>query len=293
MRPFLKWAGGKTRLLPQLGRFFPLELRGGNIRKYVEPFLGGGAMFFHIVCHYLVEEFYLIDINPELINTYRILRKDVEPLIDYLSIMECEFKELGEEERKEYYYNVRSQFNKTTPLLDSLTLLERAAQLIFLNHTCFNGLFRVNSKRQFNVPIGRYKNPVICDKDNLRAVAKVLKGVKINCGDFSQCESLVDEDTFVYLDPPYRPISKTANFTAYSKECFKDEQQLQLRDFFVRLHARGAKLMLSNSHTNDCFFQKEYTGYQIQEVSASRLINSNVRRRGKVPELVITNYHIG
>lgn len=296
MKPFLKWAGGKTQLLTQLEHFFPQELNNGTIKRYVEPFIGGGAVFFHIARHYQVEEFYIADINPELAIAYRTIQEDVESLIHNLFQIERKFKLLNEEERKVYYYKIRSQFNSTISHWDSQVYhqawSERTAQTIFLNRTCFNGLFRVNSKGEFNVPMGRYKNPTICDEDNLRAIAKILKRTKIDCGDFTQCEALVDHSTFVYFDPPYRPLSKTANFTSYSKNSFEDKEQLRLRDFFTLLHQKGAKLMLSNSYVQDDFLPREYQDYQIERVKASRSINSKGGKRGKIDELLIMNYTV-
>ncbi|MDJ0716318.1 MAG: DNA adenine methylase [Prochloraceae cyanobacterium] len=295
VKPFLKWAGGKSQLLEQIQANFPAELKTGSIARYIEPFVGSGAVFFYVSQYYSIEEFFISDINPELIIAYKTIQKNVEELIENLSKIQEQYVCLDEEKRKEYFYQTRSEFNLLGKQIDAKLgevreeWIKRTAQLIFLNRTCFNGLFRVNSKGEFNVPFGKYKNPKICDRDNLRAVSQVLQKTHIHHGDFTDCEKVVDKNSFVYFDPPYKPITKTSNFTSYSKDSFDDKEQLRLRDFFSLLDKKGAKLMLSNSDPRDNFFETAYERYRIERVKASRNINSNAQKRGKINELLIMN----
>jgi DNA adenine methylase len=298
-KPFLKWAGGKGQLLEQIDNFLPKELKDRTITRYIEPFVGSGAVFLYLANSYKIEEFFILDINEELILAYKTIQKDVEQLIKFLSNLQNQCLLLDEAKRKEYYYKIRSHFNLQREKIDfqnyNRAWIERTAQLIFLNRTCFNGLFRVNNNGDFNVPMGKYKNPLICNSENLRAIAQILQNTQIHCGDFTRCEQWVNERTFVYFDPPYRPISKTSDFTSYSKYNFDDLEQIRLRDFFHRFNDKGAKLMLSNSDPknedlNDDFFEMIYQGYRIERVKASRNINSNAQKRGKINELLILNY---
>lgn len=301
-KPFLKWAGGKGQLIEQMNSLFPQELAEGSIKKYIEPFVGGGAVFLHLVQNYPVEEFFIFDINIELVIAYTTIQRDVEKLISLLLNIQNKYLSLDDKERKTYFYQVRLEFNWRRKEIDSINYnsewIERTAQIIFLNRTCFNGLFRVNSNGSFNVPVGRYKNPNICDKTNLKAVSEALQKTQIHYGDFSECEKYVDSNTFVYFNPPYRPISKTSNFTSYSQNMFGDSEQLRLRDFFQSLDAKGAKLLLSNSNPknediNDNFFDNSYAGYRIERVMASRNINCNVSKRKAIKEILIMNYISG
>ncbi len=298
-RPFLKWAGSKRQLIPQIDRFLPEAVKEGSIVRYVEPFAGSGAVFFHVAQSYALDELYIADFNPELIVAYRTIQRRVEDVISALREIEFRYHPLAEEERKAYFYKQRAQFNAdlTGFEVDSLPRedAERTAQLIFLNRTCYNGLYRVNSRGEFNVPFGRYKNPTICDAANLHAAAAVLQRAEIHFGQYSDCEKVVDEKTLVYFDPPYRPISKSASFTAYSPQVFDDEAQADLAEFYRLLDKRGAWLMLSNSDPknvdpNDCFFEMAYAGFRIERVRASRRINSLPERRGPIHELLILNY---
>ncbi|HKP72155.1 MAG TPA: DNA adenine methylase [Pyrinomonadaceae bacterium] len=298
-KPFLKWAGGKTRLLPDIQKSLPPELGQGKIKRYIEPFIGGGAVFFFVAQFYGVEEIIISDINTELLVPYQTVRDDVEGLIKRLSRMSKTFLSLSETERARFFYEQRDSFNKSRGKIEfqhfQPTWVRRTAQFIFLNHTCFNGLYRTNSKLDFNVPFGRYKQPTIFDEHNLRAVSRILQKVKISHGDFETCYESADKNTFVYFDPPYRPLSKTANFNTYYKAAFSDDEQTRLAALFRRLDAKGAKLMLSNSdpknqNPRDKFFDNLYKGFRIKRVKAARAINSNAARRGQISELVITNY---
>lgn len=298
-RPFLKWAGGKRQLLGQIDKFLPPELPHGQIRRYVEPFIGSGAVFFHVLQHYPVECYFLSDVNPELILVYRTVQGAVDELIERLAAIEQDYLDREEGERREYYYAARDRFNRQRDGIDfehfSRSWIERAALLLFLNRTGFNGLFRLNSKGEFNVPFGRYPKPRLPDPANLSAVSRQLQGVQIHYGDFEDIDPWVGADTFVYFDPPYRPISSTARFTSYSQGGFTDSEQLRLAEFYRHLDARGARLMMSNSDPSnvdpqDDFFERAYTGYRIERLRARRSINSAAGKRGPVTELLILNY---
>lgn len=294
VKPFVKWAGGKGGLIAQITHFYPFELKNGNIEKYVEPFIGGGAVLIDIMQNYNVKKAYAFDINEDLINCYNVIKQDVENLIVELEKKEKEYLNLSEENRANYYYNIRQEYNSY-----KLTQLDvkRASEFIFLNKTCFNGLYRVNKKGEFNVPCGKYKNPTICDSKNLRNLSKLLKNVIFQYSDYRKSNEYIDENTFVYFDPPYRPLSNTARFTSYTKFDFNDENQKELATYYKTMDNRKAKLMLTNSNpknTNkeDHFFDKLYEGFSINEIQATRMINSNSKGRGKISELLITNYNV-
>jgi len=293
IKPFVKWAGGKGSLISQLTNFYPFELENGTIKKYVEPFVGGGAVLIDILQKYDVEEAYAFDINKDLINCYNVIKQDVETLIEKLNEKEKEFLNIELENRQEYFYKIRSEYN-SYKIEDNLDV-KRASEFIFLNRTCFNGLYRVNKNGEFNVPCGKYKNPTICDSKNLRNLSFLIRNVEFQYGDYKKSEKYVDSNTFVYFDPPYRPLSITSGFTSYTKEDFNDENQKELANYFKELDEKKAKLMLSNSNpknTNkeDNFFEEIYKGFNINEISAKRMINANCKGRGAISELLITNY---
>lgn len=267
-RPFLKWAGGKGRLLEQYQRYFPHDFR-----RYHEPFLGGGAVFFRL--HDDCQSAVLADLNEELVNVYRCVRDDVETLIAHLADHQMSHCQA-------HYYEMRSATQLASPLA-------RAARLIYLNKTCFNGLYRENSKGHFNVPMGRYKQPKICDQPTLRMAAAALQHTEIRCEPFTSIlRRARTQHDFVYFDPPYHPISTTSNFTGYNRYGFTAEDQIRLQQTFVRLARRGVRVMLSNS---DCeFIRTLYQDFHIHTIQASRAINSNAQRRGKIAELLITSY---
>ena len=292
MKPFVKWAGGKGQLIDAIKEQYPEGL-GDTIRKYAEPFVGGGAVLFDILNKYEMDEVYISDTNAELINTYQIIRDNVDVLVSYLSQYEDEYIPLAADSRKEYYYIKRKRFNelKSQGALDT----EIASLFIFLNRTCFNGLYRVNSKGEFNVPIGSYKTPLICDADNLRHVSAALAKVTIVCGDYKNSNAFIDSGTFVYFDPPYRPLNTTSNFTAYTENAFDDKAQAELAKYTQHLSDRGAYVVASNSdpkniNPNDDFFDELYSKMKIMRISASRMINSNASSRGKISELLICSY---
>ncbi|MDI6718864.1 MAG: DNA adenine methylase [Methanomicrobiales archaeon] len=298
-RPFLKWAGGKTQILQEISARLPPELREGKIAQYVEPFVGGGAVFFYLNRRFSFERCCICDANEELVLLYRVVKRSVDRLVQELQSLEAEYLSKSRTRREAYYYEVRSEFNQKRSRTNfrkyQADWIERAARIVFLNRTCYNGLFRVNRNGEFNVPFGRYENPEILNADNLRNAAALLKTTRIILGDFTRCKRFVDNSTFVYLDPPYRPLSGTASFTNYSRHGFTDGDQMRLAEFFRELDTIGAKIMLSNSDPKnedpgDSFFDDLYSGYCIERVPAKRMINCNGRGRGEINELIITNY---
>lgn len=299
-KPFIKWAGGKGQLIDKLSGLFPLEMKDGAIKKYAEPFIGGGAMFFYIAQKFHhIQSFFISDVNQELVLAYRTIQANVDALIDFLGELESKYHRKSYDEQKAFFYKTRNEFNEKLVNFDfekyNEYWVERTGTIIFLNRTCFNGLFRVNSKGEFNVPFGDYKNPKICDSENLRAVSTILQKVQIVCGDFMASQKFIDAKTFVYFDPPYRPISKTASFTSYSKFDFDDFAQQRLAQYFASLSSVGAKLMLSNSdpkneNPDDHFFEEAFRDFRIERIDAARMINSVGNKRGKIKELIIMNY---
>jgi len=285
-KPFLKWAGGKGQLLAEIEKRLPNELRNGQIDTYVEPFVGGGAVFFHIAKNYpQIKHFYLFDVNEDLVNCYKEIKDNTKSLIRQLQRLENKFLPLDKEERKRFFYEIRTQFNRD----------RQAAKLIFLNKTCYNGLYRVNKKGRFNVPFGDYKNPRICDAKNLSSVAVILERAEVICGDFTESDHCIDEDTFVYFDPPYRPLSPTASFTSYSKDSFSEIDQIRLAEFCRIVNVKRAKFLLSNSDPKnedpeDYFFEEHYEEFEFDTVRATRAINCKAAGRGQINELLITNY---
>ena len=245
IKPFVKWAGGKGSLIPQLKNFYPFELNNTSIDKYVEPFVGGGAVLINILQKYDIKEAYALDINIDLINWYNVIKKDVESLIQELDKKEKEFLKLENKKREELFYSIRNEYN-SYKINENEVNVKRAAEFIFLNRNCFNGLYRVNKSGQFNVPCGKYRNPTICDASNLINLSYLIRNVNFEYGDYKKSEKYVDSNTFVYFDPPYRPLSNTSGFTSYTKEDFNDDNQRELASYFRLLDDKNAKLMLSN-----------------------------------------------
>ena len=273
-KPFVKWVGGKRQLLKQfrdLG-LYPPELFDPTTNTYYEPFVGGGAVFFDL----LPERAELSDLNRELVITYNVIKNNIDELI--FSLKQHIYD-------KEYYLEVRAKN------VNKLSDIEVASRFIFLNRTGFNGLYRVNKKGQFNVPFGRYSNPVICDEENLRRVSRELQNVIIKHQDYTSVLKNAQKGDFIYFDPPYYPLNRTSSFTAYTSESFLEKEQTELRDTFVELHKRGCYIMLSNSDTpfiNDLY--SEIDGATIHKITAGRAINSKGSGRGKITELLVTNY---
>lgn len=295
VKPFIKWAGGKTQLLPQIRKKYPLGL-GEEINKYCEPFVGGGAVLFDALSKYRFDEVLINDINAELINVYLQIQMNVDELIFTLYAIQEKYLSLNDKKRKEYYYKKREEFNSLKIDKNKKINLKKATLFIFLNKTCFNGLFRVNKQGFFNVPVGAYKNSLICNKENLKNISKLLQKVVIKCGDFKDCARFIDKNTFAYIDPPYRPLSKTASFTSYARTEFNDKEQLALGEFVNEITLKGAKVIISNSdpkniNKNDCFFDRLYRKYNINRILAKRMINCDSKNRGNINELLILNYY--
>lgn len=292
IKPFLKWAGGKGQLLNKIRPLYPQGL-GNQINKYIEPFIGGGAVFFDIISSYKLDKYIINDINKELINTYKAIQQDIHSLLEYLSKITSYYKKLSTEERNLFYYDIRNKYNSI--VLNSCINVEKAALFIFLNKTCFNGLYRVNRNNQFNVPAGKYKDPAIYDKENLLNISQILQKVEILWGDFATTNNYIDNNTFIYIDPPYRPLTKTSSFTNYSNYIFDDNEQVRLSSFINEADKKGAYVLASNSDPkntseNDLFFDELYSSKKIIRIEATRAINSNSLKRGKINELLISNY---
>ncbi len=291
-KPFLKWAGGKTQLLPTIDSFLPKSFRKEKSITYIEPFVGGGAMLFFMLQKYPnIKKAVINDINPHLIKAYTIIRDNPYSLIDVLNELQEKFKTADNvEAQKELFLNARSLFNKRM-----LTDIEEAAYMIFLNRTCFNGLYRENSKGEFNVPFGRHTNPTICDEALIIADSELLQNVEILNRDFASTADHIDGYTFFYFDPPYRPLDATSSFNSYVKETFDDKEQIRLKEFYSALSLYGCREILSNSdgkgrNADNVFFDELYQDFFIERVYAKRNINANAAKRGTLTELLIRNY---
>ena len=294
-KPFLKWAGGKGQLLSQLDEHLPADLHEQAF-TYIEPFVGGGAMLFFMLRKFRnITHAVINDINPHLVTAYRTIKDRPRELIEQLATLEHEYYALPDEEAKmEFYLGVRDLFNES--VLDDVNCTK---YLIFLNRTCFNGLYRVNAKGKFNVPFGRNLHPTICNADTILADSEVLNRAEVTIlnGDFERTIDEIGEGmTFFYFDPPYRPLNATSSFNSYAKEDFNDDEQIRLRNYCSRLNERpDVKWMLSNSdcsakNPEDTFFEDIYADFHIHRVHASRAINANPSKRGKLTELLIKNY---
>ncbi len=291
-KPFVKWVGGKGQLLEQLSNLLPKDFSMRTDITYVEPFVGGGAMLFHMLSTYPnIKKAIINDLNKDLITTYKVVKNKPNELINALRVIQKEYRsQRNNDERKAYYLEKRQRYN-----LHQESEVETAALFIFLNRTCFNGLYRVNSKGGYNVPFGKAVNPLICDEETIRMDSKLLQKVEILNGDFEALEKYVTSSSFFYFDPPYRPLTQTASFTAYSKDGFGDDQQKRLAEFCRRLDKEGHLWLLSNSdphnvNPQDMFFEEIFKGFEINKVFAARMINSKADGRGKITELAIRNY---
>ncbi len=294
-KPFLKWAGGKGQLLSQLEQHLPQDLKGQEF-TYIEPFVGGGAMFFYMLQRFPnIKRAIINDVNSYLIIAYQVIKNSPDDLIERLADLEEKYFSLvEEEEKKNFYLQARDIFNN-----EKLDDIDRSKYLIFLNRTCFNGLYRVNAKGKFNVPFGRHLRPTICNAEVIKADSQVLNrvDVKILNDDFESTQKYVSDGyNFFYFDPPYRPLNATSSFNSYSKDDFNDDEQIRLRDYCAFLNENpNVKWMLSNAdcsakNPDDTFFEKIYAGFSINRVYASRAINANPSKRGKLTELLIKNY---
>ena len=291
-KPFIKWAGGKGQLLTQIETYLPEEFDEMPDITYIEPFVGGGAMLFHMLSkHQNITRAIINDINPNLVTAYRTIQTQPETLIKRLAEIQEEYLVLDDEHRQKYFYSKREVFNG-----NYTNDVENTAMFIFLNRTCFNGLYRENSKGKFNVPFGRYVNPTICDTETIRSDSELLQRVEIIQGDYTQVGNYINgRSTFMYFDPPYRPLDATSSFNSYVKEPFDDDEQIRLGNFFARMSDAGCMVMLSNSdcsakNPEDLFFEHLYDAFHIQHVWAKRGINANASKRGKLTELLIHNY---
>ena len=298
-RPFLKWAGGKGQLLKIFQEHYPIPLQKKEIKNYYEPFLGSGAVFFDLVQQFEIRNAFLYDVNEELVLTYKVIQKDSGKLTELLYNYQKTYLGFGKARRQEFFYEQRANYNsqrlKTNFDKYSELWIPRAARLIFLNRTCYNGLYRVNSKGEFNTPAGDYINPKICNEKNLIAVNKVLQIAEIKRADFTGIIPDLKPHSFVYFDPPYRPISKTAGFKAYSKQGFSDAEQIRLAGLFKQIDSQGSYVMLSNSDPKnhdptDNFFDTLYKDFSICRIPARRMINSDPSKRGNINEILVTNY---
>lgn len=292
-KPFLKWAGGKTQLINEIQKVLPSKFTQSKF-TYIEPFVGSGAILFWMLNNFpKMEKAVINDINKDLINAYKIIASKPKELISVLEMLQNEYHslDLNDVEKKAYYYEKRAIYN--TRNTEKTT---QAALFIFLNRTCFNGLYRVNKSNGFNVPMGSYKKPMICDKANILATSNALQKVEILCGDYQKTIDFSDQDSLFYFDPPYKPLSETSSFNAYAKDEFNDFEQIRLRDFCSKLDLLGHQWILSNSDVKgkdptDNFFDDLYSDFNINRVDAKRSINANPAKRGVLSELLITNYH--
>jgi len=288
-KPFLKWAGGKTQLISEIEKNLP----NSTIHTYIEPFVGSGAVLFWVLGEFvLLEKAVVNDINEDLINTYKTIQSTPKELVSILEVLQEEYHSLDnlEDRKKEYYYQKRELFNNRKQ-----NKTEHSALFIFLNRTCFNGLYRVNRKNEFNVPMGSYKKPTICDKSNIFAVSEALQKVELLCGDFEQTLNYTSANTLFYFDPPYKPLNETSSFNSYAKDEFNDDEQIRLKEFCEKLDLLGHNWILSNSdvkgkNPNDNFFDDLFSDFTIKRVDAKRSINANPQKRGKLTELLINNF---
>ena len=303
LKPFIKWAGGKGKLLPQIRQMYPQGL-GKTITKYAEPFVGGGAVLFDIISTYRLEQIYISDINKNLINTYNTVKNNHKELIEILSYIETQYLSLNADMQKKFYYLKRDEYNN----MYNTCNIQKAALLIFLNKTCFNGLYRVNKNNMFNVPAGKYKNPKIYSIENISAISEALKYIDIIAESYTNVYEFADEKTFIYFDPPYRPLTNTSSFTAYTDNNFGDKEQIpaillklfiscriSLAEFIEKIEKKGTYILLSNSDphnidNSDMFFDNLYCKKKINRIYAPRMINSKGNNRDYISELLISNY---
>lgn len=291
-KPFIKWVGGKGQLIEQLEAQLPADFGNWKNVTYIEPFVGGGAMLFHMLQQYPnIKHAVINDINQDLITCYKTVRDYPNQLIESLNNIENTYLNLHTmDERKQFFMSVRDQYNDKNP-----DPIDNTTKFIFLNKTCFNGLYRVNKKGFFNVPFGKYTNPTICDPDTIRKDSELLQQVEILTGDFEETFAYAHGKTLFYFDPPYRPLSDTSSFNDYTKESFNDNAQIRLKEYCDKINSAGFNFMLSNSdcknkNEDDNFFDTLYSAYQIERVWASRSVNSNPNKRGKLTEILVHNY---
>lgn len=289
-KPFLKWVGGKRQLLPEILRRVPRQALASGKWAYAEPFVGGGAALLAILDAFPAIPLAVAnDLNPRLIAAWRAVQAQPEALIAALQALAEAYLPLSEPERRAFYLDQRARLNTAPP-----EGIAQSARLLFLNRTGFNGLYRENARGELNVPFGRARNPLLCDAPTLRADAALLRRARVtfHCGDFAEIPRLLpaDRPAFFYLDPPYRPLSQTSSFNAYVRTPFDDDAQRRLADFCRALDRSGHRFLLSNSATDDGFFERLYAGFRLERVLARRAVNANPAKRGPLPELLISNY---
>ncbi len=289
-KPFVKWVGGKTQLIESIEKVLPKNFMDLKNVTYIEPFVGGGAVLFWILQQYPnIIKAVINDINPDLTTAYKTVKETPSELVKFLQMIQDEYLPLNEGKRKEYYLSKREKFNTK-----SLDPVENTALFIYLNRTCFNGLYRVNGKGFFNVPFGRYANPKICDRQTIFADSELLQKVEVLTGDFAETLKYAMNNSFFYFDPPYKPLSETSSFNSYAKEDFNDYEQIRLGDFCKKVDLLGHNFILSNSDVkgislDDNFFDDLYKQFTIKRVYATRMVNVNAEKRGELTELLITN----
>lgn len=290
-KPFIKWVGGKSQLINSIAETLPVHFQSSSDLTYIEPFVGGGAVLFWLLQSYPnIKKAVINDINPDLTTAYKTIKNNPKALISELNLIQQEYLGLEENIRKDFFLKMRLRFNTK-----SLDPIENTAIFIFLNRTCFNGLYRVNSKGLFNVPFGKYANPKICDEETIYADSELLQKVDILTGDFADTLKYANGECFFYFDPPYKPLSETSSFNSYAKESFNDYEQIRLGNFCKQIDELGHKFILSNSdvkgkNPEDDFFDDLYKLFDIKRVYASRMVNAKADKRGKLTELLITNF---
>lgn len=291
-KPFIKWVGGKGQLIEQLEALLPADFDAWKGVTYIEPFVGGGAMLFHMLqTHPNIKSAVINDINPDLTACYSIVRDRPMELLSVLSELQQQYHALPDDDiRRQYFLEKRALYNSRGE-----SIVEHSALFLFLNRTCFNGLYRVNKSGLFNVPFGKYVTPTICDRQTILADSRLLQDVEILTGDFEQTFDKIGENTLFYFDPPYRPLSATSSFNDYAKEGFNDPEQIRLKQFCDRISDVGASFMLSNSDgsakdKHDHFFDELYASYSIERVHASRNVSANASKRGKLTEILVRNF---
>lgn len=296
-KPFIRWVGGKSKLLSKLRNFFPDELHTGGITTYIEPFLGGGAVLIDILRHYNIQKAYAFDINIDLINCYNVIKNNVDELIKELKYWEIEYLDLQHKEnKKKFFEKVREEYNSYSITTEE-TSIKRAVEFIILNKLCYGGMYKVNTKGKFNNSFIYNENVVFCNEDNLKNLSKLIQKVTFIAGDYTKSEKYIDDNTFIYFDPPYRPLATTEGFIKFGGKIFDDDEQRRLSEFYKMLDSKNnVKLMLSNSDPKnddetDGFFEDDlYKCFNINRIQVYRGANKNLNKRGYVNELVITNY---
>lgn len=292
----IKWAGGKSKLAPVIEEKILENVSIDKIDTYVEPFLGGGSFFFHMVQKYNFKNIVISDINEELINLYKVIQKKPKKLMESAAELQDKYNSLSDlEEKSEFYYLVRNEYNESimNELKDEFDV-EQAVSFLFLNKVGFNGLYRVNLKGKFNVPFGKREKASLFKEDNILGVSELLQGVTIQHSNYDETLEYVDNKTLVYFDPPYRPLSTSSSFTSYAKSDFNDDSQIKLADYCKKIDKLGAKFALSNSDPknsslDDNFFDELYKEFSISRVYAKRMIGAKTASRGKVSEILVTN----